>query len=194
MARILSESQADYMAAFPLWRWDIATNPAVARPLHRVNTETHTIVFQQDAFIYEMAWPYLAAADPDQTTDVLFGEGIRLLGYDLNKENPLEITLYWQSEAAVPDSYDVFLHLVDESGKIVAQIDQKPVAGLAATDIWQEGDIIRDSLAIPLPSDLPPGSYDLRLGLYLRDTGQRLAVSNGQSGDNSLHLSSFSLP
>jgi hypothetical protein len=194
LTRILSESGADYMAAFPLWRWDIATNPAVARPLHHVNTDTHTIAFQQDAFVYEMAWPYVTEADPDQALSAAFGPGIRLLGYDVVPVDPLQITLYWQSQKAVDQSYDVFLHILDENGAIVAQADQKPLGGLVATDIWQPGDIIRDPLSIPLPPDLPSGSYDMRLGLYSPETGERLPVSGAEAAENALHLAPLSLP
>ena len=194
LTRILSQSRADYMAAFPLWRWDIATNPTVAQVLHQVNTDTHTIVFQQDAFVYEMVWPYVAEAHPDQTINATFGDGINLLGYDVTAVDPLQIILYWQSETSVTDSYDIFLHIMDESGEIVTQVDQKPVGGLVATEVWQEGDIIRDPLSIPLPSDLPPGTYELHLGVYLRETGERLPVSGGESANNALHLARLSLP
>jgi hypothetical protein len=194
LTRILSQSRADYMAAFPLWRWDIATNPAVAQVLHQVNTDSHTIVFQQDAFVYEMVWPYVAEAHPDQTINATFGDGINLLGYDVTAVDPLQIILYWQSETSVTDSYDIFLHIMDESGEIVTQVDQKPVGGLVATDVWQEGDIIRDPLSIPLPSDLPPGTYELHLGVYLRETGERLPVSGSESTNNALHLAPLSLP
>jgi hypothetical protein len=159
-----------------------------------VNTDTHTIIFQQDALVYEMAWPYVAAADPDQALSALFGDGIRLLGYDVTAVNPLQITLYWQSETAVDQSYDVFLHILDESGAIVAQVDQKPLGGLAATNIWQAGDIIRDPLFISLPPGLPPGSYEMRLGVYSPETGQRLPISGAKASENALHLSSLSLP
>ena len=77
-------------------------------------------------------------------------------------------------------SYDYFVHLVDAQGAIVAQVDQKPLGGLAATDVWQTGDIIRDPVELPIPEDLPPGSYDLFLGFYLRETGERIEAQGVQ--------------
>jgi hypothetical protein len=36
--------------------------------------------------------------------------------------------------------------------------------------------VIIDPYEIILPDDLPPGEYPLEVGLYLAETGQRLAV------------------
>ena len=78
--------------------------------------------------------------------------------------------------------------------QVTLALDQKPLGGLVATDIWQPGDIIRDPLSIPLPADLSPGSYDIRLGVYSPETGERLPVSGSQATENGLHLLPLSLP
>ena len=194
LTRILSQAQPGFMSAFPLWRWDIATNPVVAQPLHQVHTDTHTIIFQQDASIYRMTWPYLTEASPEQVIDSTFGDGIRLMGFDISHNSFIELTLYWQSLQPVSDSYDVFVHLLDENGQIVAQLDQKPIGGLAATDVWLPGDIIRDPLQLLLPPDLASGDYELRIGVYLRESGKRLPVSGGKDIDNALILDRLTLP
>ena len=194
LTRILSASAPDYMAAFPLWHWDLATNTAVATPIHQVRTDTQTIIFQQDATVYETTWPYIAAAEPEFATTAVFGEAIRLLGYDLAPGDAPALTLYWESLAAVAESFDVFVHLVDGTGQIVAQMDQKPVGGLAATDVWQVGDIVRDPLVLLLPEGLAAGDYTLRLGLYERDNGRRLAVQGGEAVDDALVLGMVALP
>jgi hypothetical protein len=194
MTRILSEAQPDLMAAFPLWRWDIANNEAVSRPLYQVQTDTHTIIFQQDAYVYEMAWPYVSDANPDHQVEAIFGEGIGLLGYDLDAGNPLNLVLYWESQTAVSESYDVFVHFLDENGDIIAQTDRKPVGGLAATDIWQPGDIVRDPISITLPPDIPAGSYTVRMGVYSSESGERLNVQGGKSIGDALTLEPIVIP
>ncbi|MDX1416819.1 MAG: hypothetical protein R3293_21635 [Candidatus Promineifilaceae bacterium] len=194
LTRILSELGPDLMAAFPLWRWDIVTNRAVAQPLHHVQTDTHTIIFQQDAYIYEMTWPYLDETAPDNPLEVTFGRGIKLLGYDFSEDDSLSITLYWTSIAPVSENYDAFIHLVDKNKQIVAQTDDQPVGGLAATNLWRPGDIIRDSRTVTLPENLPTGTYELHVGVYLRESGQRLPISSEDAVDNALILSSIALP
>jgi hypothetical protein len=194
LTRILSASAPDYMAAFPLWHWDLATNTAVATPIHHVRTETQTIIFQQDAAVYETTWPYIAVAEPEFVRTAVFGEAIRLLGYDLPPGEGPALTLYWESLAVVTESYDLFVHLVDSNGQIVAQLDQKPVGGLAATDVWRVGDIVRDPLVLALPQTVPAGEYALRVGVYERDSGRRLAVQDGEVVDDALVLGMVALP
>lgn len=194
LTRIMSEYQPDYMAAFPLWQWDIATNPAVSRPIHHVNTPTQSIIFQKDAYVYEMTWPYVQEAQPEVELQVTFGDSIKLLGFDLSQSNAFDLILYWESQKPTSESYDVFIHLIDENGQIIAQVDEKPVGGLAATDVWQPGDIIRHPVTLPLAQPLSTGSYQLRVGLYQRESGERLPVNGGDTQDNALVLDTFSIP
>jgi hypothetical protein len=123
-----------------------------------------------------------------------FGEGIGLLGYDLEIKDALDIVLYWESLEKVAASYDVFVHLLNTDGEIVAQADQKPLKGLAATDVWLPGDIIRDPVSIPLPADLQAGAYDLRVGVYSGESGERLSVQGGEVASDALFLDPVDFP
>jgi hypothetical protein len=184
------------MVGFPLWHWEIATSTAVAQPVHRVQTDSHTIIAEQEAVVYRVNWPYLTeAATPQTVSSAVWDGSIQLLGYDLpplDSAEPLSFALYWHSVDNVANSYDVFVHLVNSDGEIVAQVDQKPVQGLAATDVWRPGDIIRDPYQLLLPSDLLAGSYTLKVGLYLRETGKRLpVVTDGQPVEDTLLLTTL---
>jgi hypothetical protein len=195
-ARILSRADPAYMVGFPLWHWEIATSTAVAQPVHRVQTDSHTIIAEQEAVVYRVNWPYLTeAATPQTVSSAVWDGSIQLLGYDLpplDSAEPLSFALYWHSVDNVANSYDVFVHLVNSDGEIVAQVDQKPVQGLAATDVWRPGDIIRDPYQLLLPSDLLAGSYTLKVGLYLRETGKRLpVVTDGQPVEDTLLLTTL---
>ncbi|HRQ36946.1 MAG TPA: hypothetical protein PLD25_03410 [Chloroflexota bacterium] len=177
LTRILSQSRPDVIVAFPLWHWPLTQNTAVAHPIHSVQTGTHTIIFQPEAVVYAANWPYVAAAAPATAVNAIFGNAIELVGYDETVgATAVKLTFYWRSLAPVMADYDVFVHLLDENGNIVAQADQQPLNGLAPTGQWQPGDMIRHPLAIPLPPDLPAGVYTLRTGLYLRETGERLTA------------------
>jgi arabinofuranosyltransferase len=196
--RLLSSIQPDYLAIFPVWHWEIATNPVVAAPRQRFWVETHSIIGEQEAIVYEMSWPYQPEVTPQVSQAVGFGESIQLLGYDFappaTLDQPAVLALYWQSLALVTERYDVFVHLLDESGSIVAQEDQEPVAGMAPTHRWQPGDIIRDPYTIFLPADLLPGPYRVSIGMYLRTSGARLPVDDTNAADNALYLTSFVWP
>ncbi len=185
LTRALSQSQPDYIAAFPLWHWPLTQNRVVAHPLHTVKTGTHTIVFQPEAVVYTAAWPYLDSAQPKTAVNAIFGNAIELVGYDqLVTETAVNLTFYWRSLAPVMADYDLFVHLLDEHGNLASQVDQQPVEGLAPTSQWQPGDVIRHSVTLPLPPELPGGSYDLRAGLYLRETGERLTAVGPTAAEN----------
>jgi hypothetical protein len=120
---------------------------------------------------------------PEIETGARWQEGIRLRGGDISENtNNLEVTLYWQTDQPVRDSYKVFLHLQDlDSGEIVAQSDAIPRNWTYPTNEWEPGEIVRDVISIPLVS-LPDGSYKIVVGLYDSLTGERLllpAVGDG---------------
>jgi hypothetical protein len=73
--------------------------------------------------------------------------------------------------------YKVFLHLVDANGQLVAQRDSEPGGGLNLTSRWPPGETIIDNHGILIPSELPPGNYQLRIGLYdVVDPNARLPI------------------
>ena len=71
-----------------------------------------------------------------------------------------------------------FVHLVDEHGVLRAQID------LAADDDGTD-QLQLTRMGLYLPPELPAGAYQIRLGVYRPEDGQRLSLPNG---DDSAHL------
>ncbi len=96
-----------------------------------------------------------------------------LIGYSIsNLQSP--ISLYWRADAIFPATYHVFVHLVDETGQIMAQSDGEPANWTRPTTGWLPGEYITDPHTLSLPAKLPPGNFALRIGLYDPQTGQRL--------------------
>ena len=87
----------------------------------------------------------------------------------------LPLVLYWQADRPVNTSYTVFTQLMDATGRIVAQQDNVPVMGLAPTDTWQPGVMVRDPYSLQIPAGTAPGFYELHIGLY--DAAGRLPVT-----------------
>jgi 4-amino-4-deoxy-L-arabinose transferase-like glycosyltransferase len=121
---------------------------------------------------------------------VTFGSQIALAGYNLEPASgaqslgqPLQLTLIWKSLAPADANYTVFVHLVDADGRVRAQKDNAPVNNTYPTTLWQPGEFVADTYSIVLPADFPPGDYGLEVGLYLAETGTRLATL-----DNSDHV------
>ena len=77
----------------------------------------------------------------------------------------LSVLLTWERVGESQGHYSVFVHLRDHNGRTVAQGDSWPSQGLRPTGTWAVGERVRDPHLVPLPQDLPPGSYHLVVGL-----------------------------
>jgi hypothetical protein len=116
---------------------------------------------------------------------VQFGDSMELVAVSLPSHltfargDPVPLTLYWRTEALVPESYKVFVHVVGQEvnpatgNRIWGQQDQIP-GEQTPTSGWLPGTQLADSYAVPLDPDSPPGEYDVQVGLYEPRTGQRL--------------------
>jgi 4-amino-4-deoxy-L-arabinose transferase-like glycosyltransferase len=121
------------------------------------------------------------AAPASHPLAVQFGQGVGLLGYDVSQAaNILTVTPHWSAAAPLARSATAFVHVLDATGRLIAQDDGLPLAGRFPTTYWQAGDVIPDSHRITLPADLPPGRYQLEFGLYDAQTQVRLPVLAGR--------------
>lgn len=106
------------------------------------------------------------------------GEGVALLGYDVDDEvragETLKLTLYWQCAKEMGQSYTVFTHLLDQDNVIRGQLDTIPVGGEVPTTSWLEGEVIVDHYAIPVDEGAAGGQYSIEVGMYNLRTGERL--------------------
>jgi 4-amino-4-deoxy-L-arabinose transferase-like glycosyltransferase len=128
-----------------------------------------------------------------------FADGVRLLGYDLEKarvapgENVF-LTLYWQAREPVEHRYKVFTHLLggvfnaESNNFLWGQQDNEPVSGSRLTTTWQVDEVIVDSYAISVHPQAPPGPYTIEIGLYDPATGLRLPVLDEQGRVAADHL------
>src|SRR6185437_8756861 len=80
-----------------------------------------------------VAGPTTAPAPPGpprQPLVVTFADQIALDGYDVSQAaGAVSITLHWRAFGAPAHAYTAFVHLLDASGKLVAQHDGPPLAG-----------------------------------------------------------------
>lgn len=100
---------------------------------------------------------------------------LALLGYDahrlgfahapsapLRPGDVLHVNLYWQAEEAMAGDWALSLDLVGVGGGTTPALTSAPVPGFA-TGRWRAGDIWRGQFNLPLPGDLAPGRYWLRI-------------------------------
>jgi hypothetical protein len=132
------------------------------------------------------AWPnldHLTAAD-FSPVEANWQDGITLRGYALQPpssqaDEPLRVTLYWQTDQPINENYVAFVHLLNDQGQIVTQNDALPRAGAYPTPWWLPGVVIKDGHALTLPAELPARSYRWVVGLYQPESGRRLNLVDG---------------
>lgn len=128
--------------------------------------------------------PPIGALDIVHPLEVDLGAKVRLLGYRIESGfrpgDGIHLTLFWQALEEMDKDYTVFTHLTDAQGRIWGQKDNPPVDGFYPTTGWEAGEIVRDQYDIPISPDAPPGEYQIEVGMYLRETGGRLPVLDGE--------------
>ncbi len=114
--------------------------------------------------------------------DVPFGDELALAGYTVDCPSPAgscRLLLLWQALRGMEDSYHIFVHLVDEQGRILAQSDGQPAGWTRPTTGWAQGEFISDEHGLILPADGAAGEWSLRVGVYDPATGARLPIEDG---------------
>lgn len=116
--------------------------------------------------------------------DVRFGDALRLCGYRLAQTtfrpgDWLEITLYWQAEAAPSAPADSFVHLLGatfnpETGDPLWGQQDKQLPGGHPLTGWRAGKLYRDVYRFQVPAHTPPGPYRLEIGWLQPGPGARL--------------------
>jgi len=103
---------------------------------------------------------------------------VALIGYQFDEEakagESLTVSIYWQALREMKEDYTIFVHLTDDDGHLWAQGDDQPRGGDYPTDLWEPGEVVEDRHTISLPPNLPPGKYQIFVGVYLLETMDRL--------------------
>jgi mannosyltransferase len=128
--------------------------------------------------------PSTAALGLDATVNCEYGP-LTLLGYSLDKRgaegqprapwhpgDTARITLYWRARSRPETAPRLALQLVSSRG-VMAETSTTPTEGLYPAPQWPPGQVVRDPHDLPLPADLTPGRYELRV-TTADASGQRL--------------------
>jgi hypothetical protein len=130
-------------------------------------------------FVGPLKVPMPPPAEPPSTAQsqsARFGDVAQLLGYRVvSQPDGFTLSLYWRAEMPDGADYTVFVHLLNTEGQMVAGQDSQPVSGRYPSSIWEPGEVIADERTFST-DDLPPGEYQLEVGMYQLATGERLSV------------------
>ena len=114
----------------------------------------------------------------------IYGSGendgaVTLLGAQVEEDGrTLKIELTWQVNRPLPEQTTIFVHLVDQGGQLVAQLDGDPLGGSFPLSLWEPGTVAVDRRQIELDNS----NVAILVGLYDRLNGERLeAISADKS-------------
>jgi len=123
-----------------------------------------------------------ALSEVEHPVSQAYADGLRLFGYDrtpdqgaepLPADEPLRVDLYWTVSARPTKSYQTVLHLLGPDGLRWSTKDTfRPTdyEGAPPTSVWQPGQYAVDSHEVHALPGTPPGTYDLVLTVFNRDT------------------------
>lgn len=116
------------------------------------------------------------ALPPPNLSQTTFAQGIQLEGYAFTSEaNQLSFQFYWQTSEPVEENLTLFVHLIDQAGNLISQVDQPPQL---PTSIWPPNQTIQSWHRLPVPDTIPPGEYRVELGFYSWPSLERLPILN----------------
>ncbi len=126
--------------------------------------------------LYTMTWAYLpplpvathpeAIAQAQIQLDYPFDDSVTLTGYTVQRTDNLQLRLdlLWQARAVSPVDYLTEVTLVDQHGNLQTQWLGHPAEGRYPTRAWDAGDIVRDTVWLPL-TGLAGGDYQINVDL-----------------------------
>lgn len=148
------------------------------------------VCFLAPAYARPPVYAAAEAPEPAHRLDWIYLEEghplARLRGYDLARDvvepgGTVRVALHWEVLASTPEDYVLFAQVFGRQGKKVGQRDTYPGLGHYPTSFWQPGEVIVDEVPIPVDQAAQaPSRLRLDLGLYDRDTGERLSVVDAE--------------
>ncbi|MBP6015973.1 MAG: glycosyltransferase family 39 protein [Candidatus Promineofilum sp.] len=131
--------------------------------------------------------PPPASQPPAERLDVVFGDRMRLAGYDVEYDSPrpgssVRVRLEWEVLQAMDRDWSVFIHLNDPVlGRPIAQRDMYPGAGLEPTSFLLPGQRLVDEYVLTIPTTaIAPADLEVVVGLYDYHTEERLRTTDGR--------------
>lgn len=132
--------------------------------------------------------PRVSADGIPNPLDVTFGDGIRLLGYDISTlgiaaGESVDLTLYWQTDTPIDRDYTMTVQLLYPQNEAKAgSYDGTPQQGSRPTSTWQVGERLTERITLNIAPDALEGPIELRVGWYTQE-GEGIFVPLGVQPD-----------
>jgi 4-amino-4-deoxy-L-arabinose transferase-like glycosyltransferase len=149
-------------------------------PKETWDLQSNDYTSQYDEWSLASGWPSLAPR-VNQPLRADFDSLIRLRGYGLDTSSiaasgAITMTLQWQTLNPMDEDFTLFIHVLDQNGQPISQVDVPPADPNTPTSTWLAASYETLVQRIPLPVDLPDGDYTLAFGLYRQSDFSRLSI------------------
>jgi len=131
--------------------------------------------------------PAAASLEIPNLLQARVGDQFTFLGYDvsqrvLNPGQSAHVSLYWRATARPGRDYLVSTYLVDEGGKVWPQSSRQALDGDYPTSLWEAGQVVRDRFDLVVDPETPRAVYEIKVGLYDKETKSYLPVVVSSEG------------
>ncbi|HIQ02156.1 MAG TPA: DUF2723 domain-containing protein [Anaerolineales bacterium] len=164
---------------WPTWVWEYIEEGPIYLPDDRAAVRREGFRLVPEGPLYRVVAPPVTDAVPAHPLDVWANGRVHILGYDLpaaavRAGDPLVLILYQR----VPEPMERIWMPYAELGPVEARwtTDSRLL-----TTQWLPGEVVVERYELPVPFNLPPGEYPLRLG-YADLTGGRVALPLSTGG------------
>ena len=180
----LEQIAEEHSPLFVLFRVPEDVDPAGILD-HWLSDSTHSILdawFGAVRFAEYLAPGRAAQQWPTWHPDADLGDQLHLRSFSLSSVeaqagDPLLITLAWDAVAAPDTALVVFVQLLNDQARVVAQRDARLRAESQPLDAYRTGSETESRLGLVIPAATKPGEYRLIMGAYDSRTGRRLPVA-----------------
>lgn len=126
----------------------------------------------------------VGSAPASVQTDYRLDSSIGLIGYDINSMvfragDTVELVVYWFPRETATVDFSSFVHIGIAGQPPLAQADKMHPADRKMTQWWQPTGYLYDAYRIKLPPDMPPGNYEVLVGMYTCEGTPANACGNG---------------
>lgn len=137
----------------------------------------------QKLAVFDMGYQHTAMEGFD-AADVDFGGQIALKGALMPERaapgGTVTLSFYWKALEDLRTDYTLFVHIFNEGGEPVTQVDTQPGNNTLPTSTWPPDYPIADEVTLTMPDT--PGVYQVYVGWYDAQTMNRLPIEGWPDG------------
>jgi hypothetical protein len=137
--------------------------------------------FDDEGLWHEVRAAKDISASPTPALPIRFEGGITLEGLEvasdkIKRGENAGLILYWRAFTKIENDLTIFVHLDDMQGAKLIGKDSLLRPGSDGSTAWQAGEMFPTAFIIPSITEIPPGEYRVRIGLYEPKTMQRRRI------------------